>query len=280
MNDTLCEKRQVFILSDGTGITAQHLGHSLLSQFEHIDFNITTLPYIDSKKKALEAVEKINYAYKTNKHPPLIFATLIKQNTREIINRSKGKIYDLFHAFLEPLEKTLGTKCSYTMGRSHGLSNTNSYQQRMNALNFSLEHDDGIKLNGYKNADLIIVGVSRCGKTPTSIYLAMQFGLRVANYPLTEDDASFGELPKSLIPYKNKLFGITISSDRLHTIRQDRRPNSTYASLVQCKKEVRNVERMFDSNHIPYINSTFHSIEEISTQMLSQLGIERKVARS
>ncbi len=166
------------------------------------------------------------------------------------------------------------------MGRTHSVNYSSSYQQRISALNYTLDHDDGVKLKGYKNADIVIVGVSRCGKTPTSIYLAMQFGLKVANYPLTEDDACFGELPKCLTPYKKKLFGITISSDRLHTIRQDRRPNSTYASLSQCKKEVQNVERMFEQNHIPFINSTFHSIEEISTQMLAKLGIERKGART
>lgn len=279
MNATTSAPREVFILSDGTGITAQHLAHSLLSQFEHIDFHITTLPYIDSKQKALEVVDKINQVSKQCDEPPLIFATLIKQNAREIINRSKGKIYDLFHAFLAPLEKTLNTKCSYTMGRTHSVSYSTSYQLRINSLNFTLDHDDGIKVSGYKNADIVIVGVSRCGKTPTSIYLAMQFGLKVANYPLTEDDASFGELPKCLVPYKSKLFGITISSDRLHAIRQDRQPNSNYASLAQCKKEVQNVERMLAHNNIPYINSTFHSIEEISTQMLAQLGIERKSAR-
>lgn len=272
------EDRHVFIVSDGTGITAQHLGHSLMSQFENIDFIVTTLPYVDTEEKAWATVEKINQINQQTDKQPLLFATLINQNIRKIISQSEGKLFDLFTAFLSPMEDVLGTKCSYTMGRSHGLTNVESYQKRIDAVHYSLDHDDGIKLKGYNKADLIIVGVSRCGKTPTSIYLAMQFGLRVANYPLTEDDDNaFIELPKSLLPYKDKLFGITISAERLHNIRQERRPNSEYAKLSQCQKEINNVEKMFNRNNIPYINSTFHSIEEISTRMLASLGIERKV---
>lgn len=271
------EDRQVFIISDGTGITAQHLGHSLMSQFENIDFITTTMPYVDTLEKALSAVEKINQCHRRTEKQPLVFATLVNPKIREVIYKSDGHIYDLFNAFLAPMENVLNTKCSYTIGRSHGLTNEESYQQRIDAVHYALDHDDGIKLKGYSNADLIIVGVSRCGKTPTAIYLAMQFGIRVANYPLTEDDDSFKELPNCLKPFKNKLFGITISCERLHDIRQQRRPNSPYAALTQCKTEVEDVENMFNDNHIPYINSTYHSIEEISTRMLASLGIERKV---
>jgi len=277
MNSALIYDRQIFIISDGTGITAQHLGHSLMSQFEDIDFITTTLPYIDSIDKAQEAVEKVNLAVSTNGELPIIFATLLNPEIRNIINNSKAHIYDLFHAFLAPLEKVLKKKCSYTMGRAHGVTDIDSYQKRMDAVHYTLAHDDGIKLNGYNKADIIIIGVSRCGKTPTSIYLAMQFGLRVANYPLTEDDLSFRELPKCLAPFKKKLFGLTISSQKLHSIRQERRPNSPYAAIKQCQKEINNVEKMFNDNQITFINSTFHSIEEISTRMLDSLDIERTV---
>lgn len=277
MIDTENEDWQVYILSDGTGITAQHLAHSLMSQFEQIDFETTTLPYIDTIEKAQATVDKINTSFQKDGKPPIIFATLVNQQIRDLINQSKGHVFDLFHAFLSPLEKVLNTKCSYTIGRSHGLTNVESYQKRIDAVHYALDHDDGIKLKGYSHADLIIIGVSRCGKTPTSLYLAMQFGLKVANYPLTEDDDSFHELPKALHPYQHKLFGITISAERLHAIRHERRPNSHYASLRQCQKEISNVEQMFDMKLIPYINSTYHSIEEMATRILAQKGFERNV---
>ena len=277
MEDENRDLRQVFIVSDGTGITAQNLGHSLMSQFEDIEFNTTTIPYIDSIEKAISTIEKINESFYLTGQSPLVFATLLNPEIREIIYNSEGHIYDLFQAFLAPLEQDLEKRCSYTVGRSHGLTNVESYQKRIDAVHYALDHDDGIKLKGYQKADLIIVGVSRCGKTPTSIYLAMQFGIKVANYPLTDDDLSFNQLPHSLKQFKNKLFGLTISCERLHNIRQDRRPDSPYASLSQCKLEVSEVEKMFDRNNIPYINSTFHSVEEIATRMLAGLGIERKV---
>lgn len=277
MNTENLTTRQVFIVSDGTGITAQHLGQSLMSQFEDIEFTTTTIPYVDTLEKAHSVVETINQSSQLTSALPLVFATLVKPDISQIINKSNAKIYDLFNAFLSPLEKELNTKCSYTTGRSHGLNDPYSYQRRISALNFSLDHDDGIKLKGYTKADLIIIGVSRSGKTPTSIYLAMQFGLKVANYPLTEeDDVSFTELPQCLKPFKKKIFGITISSERLHAIRKERKPGSTYASLTQCKKEVSNVERMFTRNHIPFINSTSNSIEEMSTRIIATLGIERQ----
>ena len=275
MNSALLEDRQVFIISDGTGITAQHLAHSLMSQFENIDFITTTLPYIDNIEKAHEAVLKVNQAISSTGEQPIVFETLINPEIRSIINSSNAHLYDLFHAFLAPLEKVLDKKCSYTMGRAHGVTDLELYQKRIDAVHYTLDHDDGIKLRGYNKADIIIVGVSRCGKTPTSIYLAMQCGLRVANYPLTEDDASFRELPECLKEYKNKIFGLTISSEKLYAIRQERLPNSDYASKRQCQKEINNVEKMFTDNNIPFINSTFHSIEEISTRMLDSLDIER-----
>lgn len=271
------DTRQVFIISDGTGITAQNLGHSLMSQFENIEFNTTTIPYIDTIEKASETVNRINESFYLTGQSPLVFATLLNPKIREVIYNSEGHIYDLFQAFLAPLEQDLETKCSYTIGRSHGLTNFESYQKRIDAVHYALDHDDGIKLRGYQHADLIITGVSRCGKTPTSIYLAMQFGIKVANYPLTDDDLSFHQLPDCLKPYKSKLFGLTISSDRLHTIRQERRPNSPYAELSKCQSEISQVEEMFTENKIPFINSTFHSIEEIATRMLASLGIERKL---
>lgn len=269
--------RYVFIISDGTGITAQNLCQSLLTQFEDIRFETITLPYIDTNEKAIEAVNKINTNYKTNKQRPLIFSTLVNTKIRKIINRSAGMMHDLFYTFIEPLEKELKTKSSHTVGRSHGLRDKQSYKHRIDALNYTLEHDDGVRLKDYDKADIILLGVSRSGKTPTSLYLAMQFGLLVANYPLTEDDDCFTKLPECLRPYKKTLFGLTIDPERLKQIREERRGGSRYASIEQCRLEVGEVESMFRKEDLLYLNTTSYSIEEIATRILAETGLQRRI---
>ena len=270
-------KRQVFIISDGTGITAENLGHSLMSQFEEIIFETTTIPYVDSKEKAKKVVEKLNHCFEETGQTPLIFATLVNPTIRNIIKTGKGLMCDLFHTFVKPLESELRAKSSYTVGRSHGVIDSHSYKQRIDALNYTLSHDDGIKISDYCDADIVLVGVSRCGKTPTCLYLAMQFGLLSANYPFTDDDTCYMKLPEKLKPYKKNLFGLTIDSERLASIRNERKPNSRYASLEKCRREVQEVESMFQRERIPYLNTTTYSIEEISTRILAKTGIDRKI---
>lgn len=270
--------RYVFIISDGTGITAQNLCQSLLTQFEDIEFEAITLPYIDTNEKAQDALNKINANYKANKQRPLIFSTLVNPKIRKIIKKSAGMMHDLFYTFIEPLEKELKTKSSHTVGRSHGLGDTQAYKHRIDALNYTLDHDDGVKLKDYDRADIILLGVSRTGKTPTSLYLAMQYGLLAANYPLTEDDDCFTRLPDSLKPYKNKLFGLTIDPERLKYIREERRGGSRYASLEQCRLEVGEVESMFKKEEILYLNTTSYSIEEISTRILAETELHRRIS--
>jgi hypothetical protein len=185
-------------------------------------------------------------------------------------------MHDLFYTFIEPLEIELNTKSSHTVGRSHGLTDKQSYKNRIDALNYTLEHDDGIKLKDYDKADIILLGVSRSGKTPTSLYIAMQFGLLAANYPLTEDDGCFTNLPSHLRPYKDKLFGLTIEAERLQHIRSERRPNGRYASPEQCRLETTEVESMFNKEGIPFLNTTSYSIEEIATRILAIAGLQRR----
>lgn len=273
-------KRFIFILSDGTGITADTLSNSLISQFETIDFDKITIPYIDSLEKAQKVVNKINNYSKTNPFKPIVFMTLVNPLIRKEILKAKASIYDLFNSFIEPLEKELEAKSSYTVGRSHGVVNTESYNNRIDAVNFALNHDDGIKVNHYQHADIILIGVSRCGKTPSCLFMALQFGIYAANYPFTDDDLdnlNNFHLPKLLKPYKNKLFGLTIHSERLQQIRSKRRPNSQYASIEQCQREVKEVENMYQNEKIPYINSTRYSIEEITTRIMARAGIKRRI---
>lgn len=269
--------RHVFMISDGTGITAENLGNSLITQFENIKFEKQTIPYIDTKEKAEAAVKRINACFDETGIKPLIFMTLINPEIAQTIQQAQGHIFDLFNTFLGPLEVELNAKSSYTVGLTHGVANLQSYSNRIQAVDYALAHDDGIKIRGYEKADIVLIGVSRCGKTPSCLYMALHFGVLAANYPFTDEDLESFSLPESLRPYKNKLFGLTIDSERLQHIRTERRPNSRYASAEQCRLEVSEVEAMYRRENIPYLNSTRFSIEEIATKILSTVGIRRKI---
>jgi regulator of PEP synthase PpsR (kinase-PPPase family) len=269
-------KRHVFMLSDGTGITAEALGNSLITQFENISFERLTIPYIDSLEKANKVVKQINQAHVDTGIKPLVFMTLVNQEIRNHFFQAQACVFDLFNTFIGPLEQELNEKSSYTVGRTHGVIDNKLYLQRLEAIDFALAHDDGIKIRGYDKADIILIGVSRCGKTPSCLYMALQYGILAANYPFTDDEIVGFKLPEILRPYKDKLFGLTIDVHRLQQIRQERRPNSKYATTEQCRLEVNEVEAMYQREKIPYLNSTKYSIEEISTKILAAAGLHRR----
>ncbi len=268
--------RTAYFISDGTGITAEALGQSLLAQFETIGFTKLTRPYVDSVEKARAMVQQINNAADKDGANPIIFATIVNQQIHDILAESRGFMIDIFSTFLSPLEQELNSHSSYSVGKSHSIIHNANYMERIEAVNFALDNDDGARTHYYDKADLILVGVSRCGKTPTCLYMAMQYGIRAANYPLTEDDMERLQLPASLKKYREKLFGLTIDADRLAAIRNERKPNSRYSSYAQCEFEVREVESLFRRESINFIDSTHFSVEEISAKILVEKGVERR----
>lgn len=268
-------KRHVFMLSDGTGITAEHLGNSLMSQFGNIHFEKQTIPYLDTVEKANKAVETINATCIDPNLPPLVFMTIVRHEIAHTIQASKAVVFDLFNTFIEPLEKTLHTKSSYTVGQAHSATDVSSYYHRIAAVEFALTHDDGLKTNQYQQADLVLIGVSRCGKTPSCLYMALHFGIKAANYPFTEDEVNWYQLPAALKPYHHKLFGLYIEPERLHLIRSERSPGSHYASIEQCRHEIHDIVALYRKEKIPHLNSTQYSIEEISTKILAMMGLKR-----
>ncbi len=270
-------KRAVFMISDGTGITVESLGNSLMTQFEGIEFEKHTVPYIDNLEKAEAVIDKINQIHAQTGTKPLVFMTLVNPEVCELITQSNAKVFDLFNTFLGPLEQELGIKSSDTVGRAHGLADNKSYDLRIEAINYALTYDDGVKLRGYEHADIILIGVSRCGKTPSCLYMALQFGIYAANYPFTDDDLADFRLPEALRPYKSKLFGLTIDPERLQHIRTARRPNTQYSAAEQCRIEVAEVEAMYKKEKIPFINSTRYSVEEITTKIMSITGMPRRI---
>lgn len=271
-------KRPVYFISDGTGITAETLGHSLLSQFTDVAFELSTLPYIDSLEKAQEAVDEINLRGSESQCLPIVFSSIVNPNIRDLLATATAQTLDLFERFLPALTTTLEQKPKQLVGQSHSIDNNPSYTQRIEAVHYALDNDDGQQLKDYENADLILVGVSRCGKTPTCLYLALHFGIRAANYPITEEDMHKNTLPAALQAHRHKLFGLTIDSERLASIRHERRANSHYSSFEQCDYEVRFVESILKKSRVPLLNSTHQSIEEISAKILKQAGFNRHIA--
>ncbi len=267
--------RTVFFVSDGTGITAETFGHSVLTQFD-LRFKQVRLPFIDTLDKAYEAVRRINEAYQSDGKRPIVFSTLVKSDLSTVVRQSKGMHMDLIQTFVEPLEQEFGVKSTHTIGRSHNISDSDEYKNRIEAINFSLAHDDGQSNKNLSTADVILVGVSRCGKTPTSLYLAMQYGIKAANYPLIPDDFEREKLPSGLQPYKPKIFGLSITPDRLSEVRNERRPGSKYASLENCRYEVNEAEKMMRREGIRWMSSTAKSIEEIATMILQEIKSDKR----
>jgi len=270
-------RRTVFFVSDGTGITVEMLGHSLLTQFEGIEFQHVTVPFVDTVTKARACVARIEDAARNGSARPVVFTTLVNGEVRDVIRAAGAFVLDFFEVFLDPLEGELGAKSSHTIGRSHSALDTKQYTNRIDAINFALAHDDGVSSRDLDKADVILVGVSRSGKTPTSLYLALKFGIRAANYPLIPEDFDRLQLPTVLQDYREKLFGLSISPERLTEIRHERRPNSRYANLDNCRFEVRQAEQLMQREGVRWADSTTKSIEEIATTIMQDFKLERRV---
>jgi regulator of PEP synthase PpsR (kinase-PPPase family) len=275
MHRTTMANRTVFFVSDGTGITAETFGNSILSQFS-IKSRHVRRPFIDTADKAHQVLREINHTAETEGRKPIVFITLVNPEILAVVKGDcKGLVLDMFNTFIEPLENELRMTSNHRVGRFPDVSKSQEYTDRIEAINFSLAHDDGQSAKNLASADVILVGVSRSGKTPTSLYLAMQHGIKAANYPLIPEDFDRGAIPASLAPYKNKCFGLTIDAERLSSIRNERRPGSRYASIANCRQEVKEAEAMMRREGIAWLSSTHKSIEEIATTILRDLRPDR-----
>ncbi|TBR11877.1 MAG: kinase/pyrophosphorylase [Lysobacter sp.] len=272
----MIDVRPVFYISDGTGITAETIGHSVLTQFTDTHFESTRISFVDSEERAHETVARIREAGLRHGARPIVINSCVDADISAILVASGALMLDVFAPFIEPLERELGQTRQRHMGRAHGIVNFETYHRRIDAINFTLTHDDGQSLD-YSDADVILVAVSRAGKTPTCIYLALHYGVRAANYPLTDEDLEHDRLPPRLRAYRQKLFGLTIDPTRLQQIRQERRPNSRYATLETCRREVAAAEAMLRAERIPTLSTTHTSIEEIASKVMGTLGIQREM---
>jgi [pyruvate, water dikinase]-phosphate phosphotransferase / [pyruvate, water dikinase] kinase len=267
--------RHVFFVSDGTGITAETLGNTLLTQFDGFEFRKTTLPFITNADKARTTVDYINHLAETTSSRPLVFSTTVNDEVRDILRKANAMFLDLFDGFVHAMEGELGVKSTHTQGRAHGLRDRLRYNHRIAAVNYAMEHDDGQSVRDLAQAEIILVAPSRCGKTPTAMYLAMQHGVFATNFPLTEDDLEALRLPRSLAGHEGKLFGLTADPERLAAVRSERRPGSKYASLAQCAYELRQAELLYRRNNIPYTDSSNKSVEEMATVVMQEKNLRK-----
>lgn len=269
--------RTAFFVSDRTGITAEMLGHSLLTQFDGVRFREITVPFIDSADKARDFVRRVNTTADTDGIKPIVISTLVNTEISGIVATAKALFLDSFEIFIAPLERELGVKASHAVGRSHSTDDFANYHHRIEAVNYALSHDDGVSKRDLTEADIILVGVSRCGKTPTCLYLAMQFGIRAANYPLIPEDFASMQLPSQIKPLRSRLYGLTIKPDRLQKIRTERRPGSKYATIENCEFEIREAQALMRQEGIPYLDATSKSVEELATTILQEAKLERRI---
>ena len=272
----MSEKRTVFFVSDGTGVTAETLGHSLLTQFDTVTFQPATVPFVDTVDKARRIVDTVDRISSLGQLRPILFSTTVDPEVRGILQQADALFVDFFGSFIGTLESELHHESSHAKGKAHGIRDDSGYDGRIDAMNFALNNDDGARITDYSEADVILLGVSRSGKTPTCLYLALQYGIFAANYPLTEDDLEKRVLPRFLATQRHKLYGLSILPNRLQQIRSERKANSRYASIEQCMFELREAERMFKAEAIPHLDTTHTSIEEISSTIMHERGLQRR----
>lgn len=268
--------RPVFIVSDGTAITAETLAHSVMTQFPDLVYDQQRIPFIDTPEKAHQVAKRVERTLNETGVRPLVFSTFVDPEiSKEFLKTAPGFQVELFRSFVGPMERELGMKSTHTVGATHKIRNEERYNKRIAAIDYTLTHDDGQTNRGLDQAEVILVGVSRSGKTPTSLFLAMQFGIKVANYPLIPEDFDRGELPPALEPLRDKLFGLSIKPERLSEIRNERRPGSHYASIENCRKEIEDAEKLMRRNGIEWLNSTTKSIEEIAATIIAKQHLEK-----
>ena len=269
-------RRPLFIVSDRSGVTAETICHTLLSQFPGVEFDQVSLPFTDTEEKVKNVVKKVMCAEQDSNLKPLVFTTFVNTEFTEAFKSTNAEVFDLFAPFIHRMESTLGQVSSHKPGQSHGIADLTQYNHRIDAVNYAMHCDDGLHAKDYDKATIILLGVSRSGKTPTCLYLALHFGFYAANYPLTEEDFAQGEMPASILHYKDKVFGLTIEPFRLHQIRSERRPGSRYASLEQCQADVATAKRMYQRYQISHCDSTNYSVEELGSTIKHRMGLQSR----
>ncbi len=264
--------RTIFYVSDGTGITAEAVGHALLTQFPGLRFRTERIPFVEDEERAQAALERIRAVARSEGVRPVVVSSVVTPEIRRVFAEADALVLDIIDSYLGPLEEEFGVQSSPKAGRAHGFGDPARYDARIAATNYALSHDDGLG-SDYDEADVILLGVSRSGKTPTCLYLALHYGVKAANDPLVPEDLEARRIPDRFARVRDRLFGLTIDPERLAEVRETRMPGTRYASLAQCRWEVAAAERLLASRSIPILSTTRSSVEEIASMIMNRLDL-------
>ncbi|TYC89974.1 pyruvate, water dikinase regulatory protein [Novosphingobium sp. BW1] len=263
------------LLSDSTGETLEMIAKAALAQFDDTEVLRHFWPMVRSQQH----LDRIMGEISTN--PGLVFYTLVNENTRSRLEETCQKLglpaIAVLDGVTDALEALLGQEAKGRPGRQHRLDD--AYFARVDAIQFTIAHDDGIAWEDWEEADIVLAGVSRTSKTPTSIYLANR-GFKVANIPIVPESPP----PPSLYGLKRPLVvGLTTAPERLIQVRRNRllslsqSPDTDYVQTEKVESEVKYARRMFADNSWPVIDVTRRSIEETAAAVIN-LHNERKAA--
>lgn len=267
------KSKDIYYISDSTAILVKNLGHSLICQFPEINFIEEKFPFVNSVKEAQKVLAHI--LKRSGGRQPIVFSTIMNEDVRNVFNNSEIEFIDAYGHFLTRLEDCLEATALRVAGYYRTTTEVDLAKRAEN-INFSLEHDDGTGLDGYPAADVILLGISRTGKTPISVYLATQMGLKAANFPLIDKYLTEYRLPDQIVRSKHKAVGLTTTPELLSSIRERRLPGSNYARLSTCLEEMDQADKIYKKYKIPTISSAGKSIEEIATQVSQELKLSKR----
>lgn len=269
--------KDVYYVSGSTALLAEDVGKALLCQFQEISFNEEKIPFIKTRAAAEKAMKHI--LEQSGGVRPLVFCTIMDAGIKKILDSPEVEFFDVFGNVLDRLENCLETKALRVPGYSRNIDDI-TLAKRVEAIHFSIEHDDGTRSREYDEAEVILLGVSRSGKTPVSVYLATHMGIKSANFPLTSEHLDSYELPPEIVRNRKKVVGLMTSPGLLHKIREQRYSGSTYAKLSTCATELNQAKEIYLRYGIQSLETDGKSIEETSVQVTQLVDIPRKQWRT
>ncbi len=263
----------IHLVSDSTGETLSSVSRAVLSQFEGVESNDFIWPLVRTKSQMEKVIEAIS------KDPGIVMYTIVQEDLMESLKKHCYEIgvpcIPVLANIINEFSNYLGMNISHTIGRQHILDA--EYFSRVQAISFTMTHDDGQSSWDLYDADIVIIGVSRTSKSPTSVYLSCR-GYKTANIPFVAIDT----IPTTIYDLKKPLIvGLTINPEKLVQIRQTRlsslgqETNTDYIDIESIKNEINESRKLFARLNCPIIDVTKRSVEETAAKIIQLLQEKR-----
>ncbi len=259
---------QIYLISDSTGETLERIFLALKAQFKNIEYKIHSYSFTRTENQILKILEDAQ----TNNNSIILYTIVDNNLAKYLANTSGDKKIPCFGVLgnlILNFSKILNQKASHEPSGQHILNE--EYYDRIEAIQFTMNHDDGNLLNDIDKSDIILVGVSRTSKTPTSIYLANK-GFRISNIPLVNENSLPEKLKKD--PHFTCVVGLSTEAERLADLRKNRmnslkeKENTEYTNLDNIKDEVLKAKKTFQKYKWPVIDVTRKSVEETAASII------------